>query len=74
MRRKWLLHMSILLSGGIFVTDRFVYSINNIFLYILSFLAIMLMVMYILTNKKISSFLKELWKSWNTAQKIVLYD
>jgi len=28
--------------------------------------------LYLLTNKKSNKFLKGLWKSWNTVQKIVL--
>ena len=71
MRRKWLLNMAAVLSGGIYIIDRFIYSINNIIFYISASLAGMLLVMYMFINKK-NIFLKELWKSWNTAQKIVL--
>lgn len=65
-------YMPVFLCGSVFVIDRFIYSINNMFLYVSTSLRGILMLMYLLTNKKICGFLKELWKSWNTAQKIVL--
>lgn len=72
MMRKWFFYIAGLLSGGIFVIDRFIYSIDKIFLYVSTFLVCILMVIYILTDKKNYFFFKVSWKSWNTAQKIVL--
>lgn len=71
MRRKWLFYMSGFLSGVTYITDRFIYS-NIVLLYISTCISCILMAIYILTDKIINSKIKDYWKHWNTAQKIVL--